>query len=489
MNTEAFFPRDSVWPRVAWGVFLLSSIALLAITADTRVAITFILTAALMVALAWRYPYAMLATWMPLSFLLGIQVIVSTGYYRIGERSFGTTLELSVGEVMALGLVAAWALRMLLLWRGRRDRYWQPILPLAIPFAALAVTHFLSYFGPGQPALGEVLRFVGRYQIFVYLSCIALIVNFVRSKKRLRQVLLAMTVVGAFFAVDGLRNMLVINSGGVRLQQAQPISILEVNPLGGNQHSLAETLLAAMGCALAYAALANPNSKRRKLVLGAAALMFVTTILTFSRTAWIVLAIQGAILAATVWRHDIRRYGRELTYAAFAGIPFAIVMIVYSLTRGALGSLDARGALTGIAWTMFQGSPWIGVGAGTFANRVTGTYAFVADFGIPLDSHGIFQKVTAEAGLIGLAALLWVLVATVQYAYRAWRRLPASRPETVTFAILAVTALGAFIYQTTSTSYWTPRFWVPVGLMLAAGQLFADREVAREPDFLRPSHG
>lgn len=489
MNTETFFPRDSVWPRVAWGVFLLSVIALFAITADTRVAITFILLAALMIALAWRYPYAMLAAWMPLSFLLGIQVIVSTGYYRIGERSFGTSIELSIGEVIAVGLLAAWALRMLLLWRGRRDRHWQPILPLALPFAALAFAHLLSYFGPGQPALGEVLRFIARYQLFVYLSCIALVVNFVRSKKRLRQVLLAMTVLGAFFALDGLRNMVVINSGGVSLQQAQPMPILEVNPLGGNQHALAETLIVSMGCALALAALTNTNSKRRAWILGAAALMFVTSILTFSRTAWIVLAVQGVILAATVWRDDIKRYGRELTYAAFAGIPFAIVMVVYSLTRGALGSLDARSALTGIAWTMFQGSPWVGVGAGTFANRVAGTYAFVADFGMALDSHGIFQKVAAEAGLIGLAALAWVLFAIAQYGYRAWKRLPPGRSETSAYVILVVTAFGAFLYQTTSTSYWTPRLWVSVGLMLAAGQLFTSREVVREPDFLRPSNG
>ncbi len=489
MKTEEFFPLDSVWPRVAWGVFLLSALTLLAITADTRAAVVFLLTAALMVALAWRYPYAMLATWMPLSFLLGVQVIVSTGYYRIGERSFGTTLELSIGEVMAVGLVAAWALRMLLLWRGRRDRYWQPILPLVFPFLALALAHLLSYFGPGQPALGEVLRFVARYQIFVYLSCIALVANFVRSKRRLRQVLLAMTIMGVFFAVDGLRNMVVIHSGGVSIRQAQPMPILEVNPLGGNQHALAETLIVAMGCALALAALTNPNSKRRKLILGAVALMFVACILTFSRTAWIVLAIQSVILAATVWRDDIKRYGRELSYAALAGIPFAIVMVIYSFTRGALGSLDARGMLNGIAWNMFQGSPWVGVGAGTFGGHVAGTYAFVTDFGMAVDSHGIFQKVAAEAGLIGLVALIWVLVAIVQHGHRAWKRLPPSRPETAVFLILAVTAFGAFLYQTTSTSYWTPRFWVPVGLMLAAGRLFADREVAREPDFLRPSYG
>lgn len=489
MNTEAFFPKDSVWPRIAWGVFLLGSVALLAITADTRAAATFLLTAAVTVALAWRFPYAMLAAWMPLSFLLGVQIMVSTGYYRVGERSFGTTLELTIGEVVALGLVAAWGLRILLLWRGRRDRYWQPILPLILPFAALALAHFVSYFGPGQPALGEVLRFVGRYQIFLYLSCIALVLNFVRSKKRLRQMLIAMTILGAIFAVDGLRNMFVFSGGGIGIRQAQPAAVLEVNPLGGNQHSLAETLIVCMGCALAFAAIASPTSRRRRLALIAAGLMFAVTILTFSRTAWIVLALEALVLGATVFREDVYKYREWIRYGFYAAIPLGGLMVAYSLTTGSLGSLDARASLTAIAWTMFQGSPIFGVGAGTFVGRVTNSYAYLVDFGVPLDSHGIIQKIGAEAGLLGLAALMWTMVETVRLAVASWKRIPRNRPEYTAYAVLATTAGALFCYQLTSTSYWTPRLWVPIGLMLAAGRIFGSQEVAREPDFLKPGHG
>lgn len=489
VNTEVLLPQKSIWPRVAWGVFLLGFLGLLIVTADTRVAVTFFLTAAVMVALAWRFPYAMLAAWMPMSFLLGVQVMVSTGYYRIGERSFGTTLELTIGEVMALGLLAAWGLRVLLLWRGRRDRYWQPSLPLLLPFLALAGAHFLSYFGPGQPALGEVLRFVGRYQVFMYVSCIALVVNFVRSKKRLKQVLLAMTLLGVLFAFDGLRNMVVIGQGGISIRQAQPAAILEVNPLGGNQHSLAETLLVGMGSALAFAALSSSASKRRQLALWSAGFMFVITVLTFSRTAWIVLAFEAVILGATVFREDIKRHRLWLQYGFYAAIPLGIVMGVYSLTSGSIGSLDARAALTSIAWTLFQGSPWVGVGAGTFAGRVTNSYAYLVDFGVPLDSHGIIQKIGAEAGLLGLMAFAWVVVEVARLVRQAWKELVPARPEYTAFVILVMTAVALFLYQLTSTSYWTPRMWVPVGLMIAAGRIFSRRQIEREPDFLKPAHG
>ena len=78
------------------------------------------------------------------------------------------------------------------------------------------------------------MKFVGRYLVFVYLTSIALVVNFVRSKKRLRDALLILFLVGIAFALDGLRNMISCD-GGFSLKRAMPGPILEVNPLGGNR--------------------------------------------------------------------------------------------------------------------------------------------------------------------------------------------------------------------------------------------------------------
>ncbi len=487
--TEEFFPSSSPWPRIAWGLFLLLVLVALAVTTGSEVASIFAATAVAMVLLSWRFPYAMLVAWVSASFLLGIQIAVSTGYYRIGERIIGATVELTLGEIIAVGLVAAWALRILLLWRGRRDRHWRPLLPLAFPFLALAISSLLSYFGPGQPALGEVLKHVMRYQVFVYLSCIALTVNFVRSKKRLRQALAALMIVGVLFAFDGLRSMVVFDGGLPSVRQAQPEPILGLNPLSGNQHSLAELLLVAVGAALAYASLAPVHSNRKQLAGYAAALMTAVTILTFSRTAWAVLLVLATILFATLWKDWFRAHLRQIMIGCLLALPLVGIMLAYSFTRLSQGSLDARAALTGISWTFFTGSPLVGVGAGTFADRVANTSAFVMDYGMPLDSHGIIQKIGAETGLLGLAAFVWVLAALLGRARRDWRILPQGRAERDAYLYLAVTTLGAFLYQLTSTSYWTPRLWLPVGLLLAAGYIFREQQTARDPDFLLPSHG
>lgn len=489
VTTEEFFSRQSPWPRIAWGVFLLFVLVAFAVTAGSEVASTFLATAVAMVLLSWRFPYAMLSAWVSVSFLLGIQIAVSTGYYRIGERIIGATVELSLGEVVAVGLVAAWALRVLLLWRGRHDRHWRPLVPLALPFLALALSSLLSYFGPGQPALGEVLKHIMRYQVFLYLSCITLTVNFVRSKKRLRQILASLMIVGVLFAFDGLRSMVVFDGGLPTVRQAQPQPILGMNPLSGNQHSLAELLLVAIGAALAYASLAPAHSNRKQLAEYAAVLMTAVTILTFSRTAWAVLLALASVLFATLWKDWFRTHRRRIAIGCLLALPLVGAMLAYSLTRASQGSLDARAALSGIAWTFFTGSPLVGVGAGTFADRVANTSAFVMDYGMPLDSHGMIQKIAAETGLLGLAAFVWVLVALIRYVRRDWRILPQGRAERDAYLYLAVTVLCAFLYQLTSTSYWTPRLWLPVGLLLAAGHIFREQQTARDPDFLLPSHG
>jgi len=465
-------------------------LVVLAVSAQAPIGALFILVAALVVALSWRFPYEMFAVWAPLSFLLGFQISVTTGYYRIGERTLGATFELSVGELLAVGLVAAWALRVLLLWRGRRDRNWKPWLPLGYTFLALGFAHLVTIWSPGQPSAFEVLKFVMRYQVFLYLACIALVVNFVRSKKRLRQILLGFLLLGSFFALDGLYNMVVIGDGGISIRQAQPEPILvDVNPLGGNQHSLAETLLVGEGAALAFGSLSAFCSKRRKTAFAAAGLMALVSLLTFSRTAWIVMALQVSILFATVWKPWFKAHVRELILAAILASPLAVLMVIYSFTTLSIGSLDSRAALTGIAWTFFTGSPLIGVGAGTFADRVANTYAFVIDYGTPLDSHGIFQKVAAETGIVGLLALCSVLVEILRRFWKDWNGRSFSPNEHMAYVFLLVTAFGAFAYQTTSTSYWTARLWIPIALALAAGRVFQEHEEARDPDFLRPSHG
>jgi O-antigen ligase len=478
---------QSIWPRIGWGIFLLCFLVGMGVAAGAPVAITFGLASSVTALIAWRFPFPVFNIWIALSMLLGILVGIYTGEVRIGERVFSAYVELAVGEVIALGILAAWAFRILTLWRGRNDRNWEPWLPLLLPFLALIGAHILSGFSEGQPAWGEVVKFVGRYLVFVYLTSIALVVNFVRSKKRLRDALLILFLVGIAFALDGLRNMISFD-GGFSLNRAMPGPILEVNPLGGNQHSLAEVELIAIACGLALAALLKPGPTRR-YIYAACAFMTAIVILTFSRTAWIVVPIQLAILFATIWRDSWKTYRKELIALVLIVLPLAGIQLTYSLSRGAISSIDSRAALTQIAVELFKGSPFIGVGAGTFVDRVAHTYAFTLEFGPAFDAHGLIWKVMAETGLVGLVALALIFIALAREINFVLHRLSPGKPETIAYMYLLVGVIGMFAYELTSTTYWTPRLWLPIGLLLAAGRVFLEREAGRDPDFLRGFNG
>jgi O-antigen ligase len=170
-------------------------------------------------------------------------------------------------------------------------------------------------------------------------------------------------------------------------------------------------------------------------------------------------------------------------------LPLAGIQLTYSLSRGAISSIDSRAALTQIAVELFKGSPFIGVGAGTFVDRVAHTYAFTLEFGPAFDAHGLIWKVMAETGIVGLMALALIFIAIAREVNFVLHRLSPGKPETIAYMYLLVGVIGMFAYELTSTTYWTPRLWLPIGLLLAAGRVFLEREAGRDPDFLKGFNG
>ena len=110
-------------------------------------------------------------------------------------------------------------------------------------------------------------------------------------------------------------------------------------------------------------------------------------------------------------------------------------------------------------------APWFGYGPGMYTSVLADTYAFVADFGEPLDAHGIIQKVVLETGIVGLAALS----AFFGWLFAALSRLMRRESEhRALLETLFLTVLGALVFQLFSTSYFTSILWLPVGLSFAA---------------------
>lgn len=471
--------------RLLLALGCISALVLFGFIIGTPVALTFLAALATATIFAWRYPYWMLMLWAPVSMMIGWVVAINTGQWRITDTVLQLYTELNVGELLSVALLLGWLLRLVFFWSGRKDQNWKPWFPLLLPFTLLSLAGLVSIFSPASPQPGEVIKFVIRYNILLYLVCIVLVVNLLRSKKRFEQVMTSIAIGSTFFAIGGLISML-YRDGMLGIGRALPPTILGINALGGNQHALAETLIIGMGALLILYELIQDEYWRYWIELSLI-LHLVVTILTFSRTAWIVLVFAFAILMVTRWKEWAKDRLQTITGLVVLSIPLLIGMIGYTLSSEALGSVSSRAMLASIGFQVLSDSPWVGIGAGHFVQHVEKTRAFIIEFGQGMDAHGILQKVAGELGIVGLLALGILIMSIATETKKTYTRLSEGRKEQQVFFYLALLSASMLLFEGFSTTYWTARLWLPVGLLYAYGRIAAEREVQKDPDFLKQS--
>jgi putative inorganic carbon (hco3(-)) transporter len=204
-------------------------------------------------------------------------------------------------------------------------------------------------------------------------------------------------------------------------------------------------------------------------------LVFVATVLTFARSAWIVLLVQCLL---TMWlmrdaiaRLPIVRFRSHIAaLVATLVLPVFVYMAAISTSTLVAGSNDTRIDLARISWEYFRSRPWLGQGPGTFLSIVADTRVYVIEYGDPLDAHGMFQKIVAEGGIIGLVT--WVLLLTTLVLY-GWHGLRRARglAEYPLMVALFVAVCGALVYQVFNTSYFSGKLWLPIGLLLIGANI------------------
>jgi len=471
-----------------WELFLIVALASLFVVLGAPVGYVFALAGIVAVLCAWRFPYAGFYIFLALALLTNWIVSIWTGRLEFSDRVFGGTIDIGVGELAAMAVFAAWTIRLFIaaIKDKEKIRLWRPWLPFVFAFVFLVVAQILSLFSIAQPDPLLVVKYALRPVFLVYLTCILLPVNFIQTKKRLLSSLLVLVAIGIFFALDGFRSLAVPINGSY-LHFAVPMPILGRYPIGDNHNALAEILVFLAPASMALAALVR--SRRAKRLAGyAAVFMAGIALLTFARSAWLAIGIEAVFLFATLWRPWLKKHIRTFLLLCIACVPLLGAMAVYSAQSEVKGSNESRALLASIAWDLFKSSPWIGVGAGAFVDRVAHVYAFTIEFGSPLDAHGMLQKVGAETGLIGLFALACVFWLIVSYGREAWTFVrKESRDERAVFYFLASGAIGAFVYQLFSTTSWTSHLWLPIGMFLAAARVLPSRHT-EDPEYLN-SHG
>jgi len=191
----------------------------------------------------------------------------------------------------------------------------------------------------------------------------------------------------------------------------------------GNPSAVMTMAVLFLGPSVAQIGFGSPP--RRVAVTGLAILVLIVTVVSGSRAGWLGLGL-GICMAGAIWlivptnRAAAGRLlgQRWVRIAAALGIAAGgVASIVFGpaiLLRTTAGGEELRATFYQASIRMFQDSPLLGTGPGTWvALRTSYTMPGEIDYYVP-HAHSIYAQTLSEFGLLGVAAGIIVLVCLAQ---------------------------------------------------------------------------
>ena len=210
--------------------------------------------------------------------------------------------------------------------------------------------------------------------------------------------------------------------------------------------------------ALSWAMVAGRASKAERLaMLGAAGVMALGILASWSRGAWVATAVAVALMLALAYPGlAVGALTIALLLGPFLGSGVAASPLVQRALGmgGDIASLNVAKVIPSTAnfalverlahwqagWYMFAAHPWLGVGIGNYESAYPG-YALSQWPAALGHAHNFYLNVAAECGLVGLITYFVLGAVAWSVAVRAWRL--ALEPE-LRAALLA--AMGSLAY-------------------------------------------
>ena len=366
--------------------------------------------------------------------------------------------------------------------RGEVRLRWHPVLWVVVGLVGWAVVSTLFSASPALSVLGSSLRNEGLVAIFGYGLVAFLAVQYVRSTRDIRAVLITAVVSGSLVSAYALLQFFGLD----------PIAWTNVSgrvwSTFGNADMLGDYLVFPFVLALGLAL----STHRRWISLAwwsAAALAAVALVLTQTRGAWIAVFVGVVCMGWASWRgarHALRR--PKLVFGALAvALVAAAVGAIALARRGAgasptsLASTLARVSngrtviwLTGLrAWLVHPITGWGPDGFQRAFESAVGAdwYAVLAAVRVPYGSadnaHSFLVQALVTLGIPGLVLTVWALGQTAVQSFRGLQSVKGP-------ALVLMSALwGALIGMIVALSLGVTTPEVSVWLWLAAGLLLA----------------
>lgn len=231
---------------------------------------------------------------------------------------------------------------------------------------------------------------------------------------------------------------------------------------GMDPNTFAATLLLPLILA-ATAALTHPGAGFRWVYLGTVLVLIVGIMLTYSRSAFLVLVVMAAIAAGT-WRRHITR-----AQWAIIGVGLLIVLMLQSdeiLER--LASLEQlfadeqadvslwrRQNYIRVGLNIFKNHPFLGAGPGNFvvlhAHPDYQPQSILV--GVPRMPHNTYLQVISETGLVGLIFFIGLAVTALSRTAPAMRT-DAVYPQGLFIVLMGFAMMGLFLHLLLEKHVW-----------------------------------
>jgi len=219
----------------------------------------------------------------------------------------------------------------------------------------------------------------------------------------------------------------------------------------------------------------------RVLLAAAALLMIVCMIFSGTRTAWLAFAIGLIVIVAAVVARRKKGLFRGLGGLAALGVSIAgiVAVVWFSFPSVALRMRAVRKHLPGrvVIWRsalgMFQASPVVGTGPGTFTVHFAEyrplDYTSHAVTNVALHAHCEYLDVLAETGMLGMVPFALLIGFVVVGSVRALKRPGGARRPLLFAAFAASVTMLVHAVASVDTRYPTCwlMLWVMMGLAVA----------------------
>jgi O-antigen ligase len=339
------------------------------------------------------------------------------------------------------------------------------LLAFSLFFLSISISNLLS------DNVSTDLWYSIRWIAFFYFGYLFLPINVIKNERILKNSLICFLISGALVAGLGMVSLSQQdwNNEFVRIR---PIGISGIYPIGDNHNLIAEVMVVAIFFVLTLKYWSKSILSRRSINL--AVIVFALILLgTFSRAAWLVLFMQAGIY----FIYKNRQYAKKIIFPLLVVLVILSPLVIYMIRLQSqyeigVSSTENRMLMTEIAWQAFREKPFFGQGTGEFIHLVADNIRFRAQYGDPLDSHGLGQKILAENGVFGILAFAGFIFSILAIFYKALKK---HKKDWELLLPLVLGSGGVFLFEFFNTSYYKGKMWLPIAIALAAAALIKQK--------------